>query len=198
MASCTIQKRLYRPGFYIDRSESGNRGIHTHHSSKKEIGEPAFSPTDLQDELGKKVENQASTHLSKAIDIYDTLQQIEIWPQDTFIVDDENNKLSTRERIRLLLKKKDQVYGEQLVPEAKTANTLMLIGLFYLLGSVFFMYLFFPVALVYNIIAWDKYKHEPERYSATNLVLIRRTFIFLAINILFPFLLAGIILISFL
>lgn len=187
--SCSIQKRVYRNGFYVENSRNN--------PDKTQANKPIGIPL-------AKTANSITSNTDSVAGIYHHDDSIPVIaksspacmdrnfaPADTFIVTDDKTQLSRRKRIQSLLKHRSKEYGSELIREADIANTLLLIGFSFFLLSI--TWILFPIALIYNVIAYMKYEREPERYDPDNLLLIRRTFLIAGIFMVIPFLLTALI-----
>lgn len=195
LGSCTVQKRRYRDGFYIEYSGK-------HSPEKKNAPEvpekiTAANLPEAEQANAAPAGNEAETGKSAASPIDDKQQitQHKTSVPDTFIVEEEQNTQTKSQRIRYLLKNNQDINGAQIVREAEIANGLMLgglIGLFIIgIGPLLAL-----ASLIFLLIAQSKLNSAPEgQYSPDNHLLIRRTFWPAFITFALPFLLIGLILI---
>lgn len=186
LGSCTVQKRRYRDGFYVQHSSQ-----QAHQSSN------TLSPKTSDNQLQPTVEwVQRNSNLDTLQTTAATLEQpiasephhYTITPPDTFIIE-EPPVLTRKQRIKFLLKNKQDENGLLLIPEAKTADSLAIGGIasviLWTVGGLLGL-----IALIYLIIAMSKWKNAPEGYySPDNVPLMRRALILALISFLLPTLL---------
>ncbi|MCA6363164.1 MAG: hypothetical protein IM638_09000 [Bacteroidetes bacterium] len=192
--SCSIQKRRYRDGFYIERHSlirEHNRTVSAKNADSLDDASPV-KPTS-------HTENTSETASPETPANSTTYNQVSIRESahvpDTFIVEEEQgNELSPKQRIKHLLKYNKDPEGLPIVPPLETANTFMIIGLATLVLSGIGPFFAF-ISLILLWVAYARLRNAPEgTYSPDNYLLVRRTFWISFACMMLPVLLFGIIL----
>lgn len=174
--SCSIQKRRYRSGFYIERNSL------TRPQSSANTTTPADSSDVSAPASASSADPQfPDTHSSPQTEKPARYEQVSISESahvpDTFIVEEtKENTLTPKQRVKYLLKNNKDSEGLPIVPQAETAFTLMLVG-----WGTTFIFGFGPlialISLFFLLAAYSKLRNAPEgTYSPDNYLLIRRTF----------------------
>lgn len=197
-ASCSIQQRHYRNGFYV---ESHGKRQATTTPARPSVADRAIENTVTETAIAEQAVEQAQQPVTvepTAPAFAPTpLAPVTVAP-DTFIVEEEQPlNLSKSQRIKQLLKKKQDEKGLPIVPLANTAYYFSLIGLatyIFSVGSILLL-----VALIMNFIALSNFKNAAEgTYSPDNILLIRRTFLYSVLGlVLIPLFFLGIFLFIF-
>jgi hypothetical protein len=193
LGSCTVQKRRYREGFYIEYSGKHSPEKKNTPETTEQNAETNFPEVDLTNAV--PTVNEAETGKTGATPV-DEKQQIakhKTSVPDTFIVEEEQSTQTKGQRIKYLLKNNQDINGAKIVREAEIANGLMLGGLIGLviigIGPLLAL-----ASLIFLLIAQSKLNSAPEgQYSPDNYLLIRRTFWPALITFLLPFLIFALI-----
>ncbi|MCU0432292.1 MAG: hypothetical protein MUC87_02425 [Bacteroidia bacterium] len=175
--SCTIQKRRYRDGFYVER--------HSFTRPQNKPNPPATpSPAEtsvkvLPDSVSENpVTGEAGQYAAEPARYTEPAIAETAHRPDTFIVEEakDTTNLSPKQRARYLLKNNQDRDGLPIVPNVELANVLMLVGwgttIVVGIGPVIAL-----VSLILLLIANSKLRNAPEgTYSPDNYIVIRRTF----------------------
>jgi uncharacterized membrane protein len=194
LGSCTVQKRRYRDGFYIEYAGK-------HSPEKKSAAETTekqvaatLPETEVINTPAPETQSQPGKTAASTVEEKQQIAKHKTSVPDTFIVEEAKKAPQTNsERIKYLLKNNQDINGAAIVKEAETANWLMIGGLvsLFIIGIGPLLAL---ASLIFLLIAQSKLNSAYEgQYSPDNHLLIRRTFWPALITFLLPFLIFALI-----
>jgi uncharacterized membrane protein len=196
LGSCTVQKRRYRDGFYIEYAgKHSPEKTAAAETTEKQVA-ATLPETEVVNTSAPETHSQPGKTAASTVEEKQQIAKHKTSVPDTFIVEEAKKAPQTNgERIRYLLKNNQDINGAAIVKEAETANWLMIGGLIslFIIGIGPLLAL---ASLIFLLIAQSKLNSAYEgQYSPDNYLLIRRTFWPALLTFALPFLFIVLILI---
>ncbi|MGL5891186.1 MAG: hypothetical protein ACRC3B_14955 [Bacteroidia bacterium] len=197
-SSCTIQKRRYRDGFYVEYAGKHSQQKKSTAETTESQAKVAFTDAEKINTAPAQTPAQSGKTTVSPVDEKHQLAKHKTAVPDTFLIEEEEQTETNSERVKYLLKHNQDKSGAKIVKEAEVAYWFMLAGIATLIifgiGPILAL-----VSLIMLLIAQSKLKSaDYGEYSSDNYLLIRRTFWPALIMFLLPILFIGVVLILFL